>query len=206
MTALISVGVIVALSALSALQAAPNWGKLGAMRSLPNPTPFAEGGELRRVEGSFETGEFVWEAGGKSVPLHYGVLKFGNKEIAVRRFGNKMEGRDHGFKVNIDGRRHLSISFAPAWNIDSAACDVSLNKNEDTLDIRIPYLDKDTGRNEQLVCRLWKAGIKQTDEGNAGLVPRVGGGFRELREVNALQLLFSGTHGIAGQLFTIQIR
>lgn len=161
MTALISVGVIVALSALSALQAAPNWGKLGAMRSLPNPTPFAEGGELRRVEGSFETGEFVWEAGGKSVPLHYGVLKFGNKEIAVRRFGNKMEGRDHGFKVNIDGRRHLSISFAPAWNIDSAACDVSLNKNEDTLDIRIPYLDKDTGRNEQLVCRLWKAGASR---------------------------------------------
>jgi hypothetical protein len=136
----------------------PDWSELGTLRPLPNPTPFAEGGELRRVEGTFEVGEFMGEAHGKNVPLRYGALKFGNKEIAIRRDGKRMEGRDHGIKINIDGRKHLSISLVPAWNIDSSACEVSLNKAEDTLDLRIPYLDKETGKNEQLVCRIWKAG------------------------------------------------
>ncbi len=50
MAASISVGVLFAMSALSALHAAPDWGGLGAVRPLPNPTPFAEGGELRLRE------------------------------------------------------------------------------------------------------------------------------------------------------------
>ena len=154
----VSAGFCLATSALVAVHASPDWGGLRAVRPLPNPEPFAEGGEPRRADGVFETGEFMGESGGKSVQLRYGALKFGNKEIAVRRVGKKMEGRNHRFTVNVDGRRHLSISLVPAWNINSADCEVSQSKADDTLDVRIPYLDKDTGRNEQLVCRLWKAG------------------------------------------------
>lgn len=151
--------VLTVISAVGLALSGPGaWEALESARPLPDPAPFAEGGAPQRLEGVFETGEFLWPVGDRHVSLRFGALKFGSKEIAIRRDGKAAEGRSYAFCVNVGGRRQLSVQFVPSWKVDAAACEVTHNTADDTLDLGIPYADEKTGAKERLVCRLWKAG------------------------------------------------
>jgi len=109
MTASISVGVLFAMSALSALHAAQDWGKLVAVRPLPDPVPFAEGG-VCAVSG------LQRPYAGKSLPLVF----------ATRPLGTLSRWR-----VNVDG--HL-IGARPYFDVASGR--IKLISGGMTIDFR----------------------------------------------------------------------